>query len=181
MTVCVFDFNTKYMLADGSVMEGMVFCEPVFKIRQAKIKGNIYTFAIMGETSRANFLVDLIKAEAASPMSPEERLDRNSAFKALVGESFAAVLCSVYDPDTNRLELYEYNDTTFPVRILAGDDNLAIIANAGVKLALRSAMASGATLDEAYRAVSQFDASLRMDGDNWYAERVFTKVLERDY
>lgn len=181
MTVCVFDFNTKYMLVDGSVMEGLVFCEPVFKIRQSWIKAKIYTFATMGESSRANFLVDLIKEGATRSISLAERVDHENTFKTILGESYAAVLCSVYDPDTDRLEVYEYNNTTFPVRVLPGHGNLAIIAQAGVKLALRSVMAAGANLDEAYQAVGQFDASLRMGGDNWYVECVSAKAIERDY
>ena len=42
-------------------------------------------------------------------------------------------------------------------------------------------MAAGASLDKAYQAVSQFDASLRMTDDHWYAERVYVKVRDRAY
>lgn len=181
MTVCVFDFESNYMMADGSVMEGMVFCESVRKIKQFAIKGKIYTFAIMGETTRANFLADLIREDAIKTFSIEERVERENIFKSVLGDSFVAVLCAVHNPDTLRTEVYEYYGTTLPVRVLPGPDNLAIIAQAGVKLALRSAMAAGASLDKAYQAVSQFDASLRMTDDHWYAERVYVKVRDRAY
>ena len=169
MTVCVFDFESSHMLADAPVMEEMVFCEPVRKIKQFAIKGKIYTFATMGESTRANFLADLIREDAIKTFSIEERVEREN------------ILCVVHDPDTLRTEVYEYYGTTLPVRVLPGPDNLAIIAQAGVKLALRSAMAAGASLDKAYQAVSQFDASLRMTDDHWYAERVYVKVRDRAY
>ena len=181
MTVCVFDFESSYMLADAPVMEGMVFCERVRKIRQFGIKGKIYTFATMGESTRANFLADLIREDAIKTFSIEERVERENIFKSVLGDSFAAVLCVVHDPDTLQTDVYEYYGTTLPVRVLPGPDNLAIIAQAGVKLALRSAMAAGASLTKAYQAVSKFDASLRMYGDEWYAERVYVKVRDRAY
>lgn len=181
MTVCVFDFESSHMLADAPVMEEMVFCEPVRKIKQFAIKGKIYTFATMGESTRANFLADLIREDAIKTFSIEERVERENIFKSVLGDSFAAVLCVVHDPYTLRTEVYEYYGTTLPVRVLPGPDNLAIIAQAGVKLALRSAMAAGASLDKAYQAVSQFDASLRMTDDHWYAECVYVKVRDRAY